>query len=57
VLEFESTVDGKYINGVDIFECNDEGKLVELRVMVRPLQAVNAIHQQMGAMLKKMQKS
>jgi hypothetical protein len=56
VLEFESTIDGKYINGVDIFECNDEGKLVELRVMVRPLQAVNAIHQQMGAMLKKMQK-
>jgi len=57
VLEFESTIDGKYINGVDIFECNDEGKLVELRVMVRPLQAVNAIHQQMGAMLKKMQKA
>ena len=57
VLEFESTIDGKYINGVDIFECNDEGKLIELRVMVRPLQAVNAIHQQMGAMLKTMQKS
>ena len=57
VLEFESTVDGKYINGVDIFECNDAGKLIELRVMIRPLQAVNAVHQQMGAMLKKTQAS
>ena len=55
VLEFESTVEGKYVNGVDILECNDEGKLIEFRVMIRPLQAVNLIHAQMGAILKKMQ--
>jgi hypothetical protein len=55
VLEFESRVGGKYINGVDILECNDDGLLIEFRVMVRPLQAVNILHQQMGAMLKKMQ--
>ncbi|HIF97529.1 MAG TPA: nuclear transport factor 2 family protein [Myxococcales bacterium] len=55
VLEFESSVGGKYINGVDILECNDDGLLTEFRVMVRPLQAVNMLHQQMGAMLKKMQ--
>jgi hypothetical protein len=29
--------------------------LTEFRVMVRPLQAVNMLHKQMGAMLKKMQ--
>ena len=55
VLEFESRVGGKYVNGVDILECNDEGKLIEFRVMIRPLQAVNMMHQQMGAILKKME--
>ena len=55
VLEFESEVDGKYVNGVDIITCNDEGKITEFKVMIRPLQAVNAMHQQMKAMLEKMQ--
>ncbi|MDE0884830.1 MAG: nuclear transport factor 2 family protein [Myxococcota bacterium] len=57
VLEFESKVGGKYVNGVDIIECNDEGKAIEFRVMIRPLQAVNMIHQQMASMLKKIQDS
>jgi hypothetical protein len=57
VLEFESEVDGKYVNGVDIITCNDEGKIIEFKVMIRPLQAVNAMHQQMKAMLEKMQAS
>ena len=54
VLEFESEIDGKYVNGVDIITCNDQGKIVEFKVMVRPLQAINAVHQQMAAMLEKM---
>lgn len=55
VLEFETQLNGKYINGVDIITCNDEGKIIEFKVMIRPLQAVNAMHQQMAAMLKRMQ--
>ena len=55
VLEFETELGGKYVNGVDIIECNDEGKIVEFRVMIRPLQAVNMLHAQMKAMLEKMQ--
>jgi len=55
VLEFESEIEGKYTNGVDIITLNDEGKIIEFRVMIRPLQAVNAIHKQMAAMLEKMQ--
>ena len=51
VLEFETEIDGKYVNGVDIIECNDEGKIIEFRVMLRPLQAVNLVHQKMGEML------
>jgi hypothetical protein len=54
VLEFETEVDGKYVNGVDIIECDDRGKIVEFRVMVRPLQAVNLLHQRMRAMLERM---
>jgi hypothetical protein len=54
VLEFETTVDGKYVNGVDIIRCNDEGRIVEFRVMIRPLQAVNLVHQQMAATLERM---
>src|SRR5689334_19653615 len=55
VLEFETTVEGKYVNGVDIIRCNDAGKIVEFRVMIRPLQAVNIVHQQMAATLERMQ--
>jgi hypothetical protein len=54
VLEFETTVDGKYVNGVDIIRGNDEDRIVEFRVMIRPLQAVNLVHQQMAATLERM---
>lgn len=54
-LEFETTMDGKHVNGIDIIECDDSGKIIEFRVMVRPLQAINTLHAKMGAMLKKMQ--
>lgn len=55
VLEFEVEVGGKFVNGVDIITCNAEGRIVEFRVMLRPLQAVNMMHQQMAAMLERMQ--
>ncbi len=55
VLEFETTVGGKYVNGVDIIRCDEDGKIVEFRVMIRPLQAVNLVHEQMRAALERMQ--
>jgi SnoaL-like domain len=51
VLEFETSMDGKYVNGVDIIRINDVGRIVEFRVMVRPLQALNTVHRLMGAEL------
>lgn len=54
VLEFETTVAGKYVNGVDIIRCDSSGRIVEFRVMIRPLQAVNLVHAQMAAMLESM---
>ncbi len=55
MLEFETTMDGKYVNGVDILTCDDDSLITEFKVMMRPLQAVNIVHEQMKAMLEKMQ--
>ena len=54
VLEFETQIDGKYVNGVDIIRADEDGKIVEFRVMIRPLQAVNLVHAQMKAMLERL---
>ena len=55
VLEFETELAGKYVNGIDMLTCDDEGRITEFKVMVRPLQAINLLHQQMASMLKQMQ--
>jgi hypothetical protein len=55
VLEFETTLEGKYVNGVDIIRCDDDGRIVEFRVMIRPLQAINLVHAQMRAALEALQ--
>ncbi|MBI4883201.1 MAG: nuclear transport factor 2 family protein [Actinobacteria bacterium] len=54
VLEFETTIEGKYVNGVDIIRANAAGRIIEFRVMIRPLQAVNLVHRQMATMIEKM---
>jgi hypothetical protein len=54
MLEFETSMQGKYVNGIDIIRCNDQGRIIEFRVMIRPLQAVNLVHEQMKAMLDAM---
>lgn len=51
VLEFETEMGGKYVNGVDIIRVDGSGKIIEFRVMVRPLQALNTVHELMGAEL------
>jgi SnoaL-like domain len=51
VLEFQVEIDGIGVNGVDLVKWDDEGRIVEFKVMLRPLKAVNLIHQKMGAML------
>ena len=54
VLQFETEMGGKFVNGVDIITCDDDGKIVEFKVMIRPLQAINAVHEAMRAMLERM---
>jgi hypothetical protein len=52
VLEFETTVDGILINGVDMIEWRADGRITRFKVMVRPLQAINLLHQMMGQQLR-----
>jgi hypothetical protein len=52
VLEFSCRLDDIEINGVDIITVNAAGLISEFKVMVRPLKAVNLLHERMRAMLE-----
>jgi hypothetical protein len=52
VLEFQVEIEGISVNGVDMLKWDEAGQIVELKVMLRPLKAVNLIHQKMAAMLQ-----
>lgn len=52
MLEFETEIDGVLVNGVDIIKWNEAGRIIEFKVMLRPLKAINLIHQRMAAMLQ-----
>jgi hypothetical protein len=43
VLEFEAELDGLYVHGVDLLRWNDDGRLVSITVMVRPLRGLNKL--------------
>ena len=51
VLEFETQINGILINGIDMIWWNQEGRITRFKVMVRPLKAINLLHQLMGARL------
>lgn len=52
VLEFETVIDGITVNGVDMMAWNDDGLVTSFKVMVRPLKAIQLIHEKMAAMLQ-----
>ena len=52
VLEFVVDIDGIEVNGVDLIRWNEQGRIVDFKVMVRPLKAINLIHQKMAAVLQ-----
>ena len=54
MLEFELELDGVHVNGVDIISWNEEGKIKDFKVMVRPLKAINKVWEEMGKMLETM---
>jgi hypothetical protein len=57
VLEFETSIKGKYVNGIDMITAGPGGKIVEFKVMIRPLSAINLVREQMMAMLDRLSDS
>lgn len=53
VLEFTTVIDGIEINGVDMIHWGDDGRITDFKVMIRPLKAINLVHQMMASMLTK----
>lgn len=51
VLEFSCVLDGVAVNGVDMIWWNADQKITRFKVMVRPLKAINMLHQKMGELL------
>ena len=51
VLEFENEIQGIRLNGIDMITWNEAGQITHFKVMVRPLKAINMLHQMMGAQL------
>jgi hypothetical protein len=51
VLEFEAELDGLTVHGIDMLQWNDEGKLTEFTVMVRPIRGLEKLIEKMAAQL------
>lgn len=55
MLEFEAQLDRIAVNGVDIIQWNSAGRIIDFKVMIRPLKAINLIQQRMAATLQSKQ--
>jgi hypothetical protein len=51
VLEFACEIDGTTVNGVDMVWWNEADQITRLKVIIRPLKAINLLHRLMGEML------
>ena len=53
VLEFVTELDGIHVNGVDLIRWDDNGQIVDFKVMLRPLKALQVVMQKMGERLQR----
>jgi SnoaL-like domain len=51
VLEFTATIDGMYVDGIDMITWNDDEKIVSFKVMMRPFKALGVIMPKMAELL------
>ena len=56
VLEFEAGIEGIVVNGVDMIAWDDDDRIVEFKVMIRPLKAIQLIHRKMADALVAVQR-
>ena len=52
VLEFTNELDGIHVNGIDMIRFDDDGKITDFKVMVRPMKAMNKLWEMMAAQLE-----
>ena len=52
VLEFAATIDGSYVNGVDMIHWNDDARIVSFKVMMRPFRGLQTIMPKMAELLQ-----
>jgi len=55
VLEFSANVSGKSLKGIDMIRFNEQGKIVDFEVMIRPMSGLTALAEQMGIRIAKFQ--
>ena len=55
VLEFSANVSGKALKGIDMIRFNEQGKIIDFEVMIRPMNGLAALAEQMGARLAQFQ--
>ena len=48
VLEFSATVNGKELKGIDLIRFDEEGRIAEIEVMVRPMSGLQALGEEMA---------
>ena len=52
VLEFAATVDGMYVNGIDMITWNDDDRIVSFKVMIRPFKGLQLVMGKMAELLQ-----
>jgi hypothetical protein len=52
VLEFVADVNGIHVNGIDMIHWNDDGKITSVKVMLRPIKALQTVIPEMGRLLQ-----
>ena len=56
ILEFETFIGDVSVNGVDMIKWNEEGRIIDFKVMVRPLKAIGALQKKMSESLDALDK-
>jgi ketosteroid isomerase-like protein len=52
ILEFAATIEGIYVNGIDMIHWIDDEQIVSFKVMLRPLKALQTIIPAMAELLQ-----
>lgn len=54
VLEFATIIDGIAVNGIDMISWDEADRITHFKVMIRPLKAINLVHEKMRETLMAM---